>query len=70
MKLNSTKTAGLIFVAFTFMLSLVYTTLAHALAVPTLISPADGATTTAEAGSYPPLGIPELKWGAVLGTKL
>jgi hypothetical protein len=67
MKLNLTKKVWLVLVAFTFMLSLVYTTLAHALAVPTLISPADGSTTTADAGSVPPLGIPEFKWDAVPG---
>lgn len=39
----------------------------YALDIPTLISPADGYTTSPDLTDYPPLAIPEFKWTAVEG---
>ncbi len=65
MKAKNFRQIGLFFLVFSLLFSSLNVTPAHALDVPTLIAPADGATTTVV--DTPPLGIPEFKWGAVTG---
>ncbi len=63
MKPNLTRTAGALFLIFTFLLSTFHTTPVRAINAPTPLAPANGAITTST--TTPPLGIPELKWAAI-----
>ena len=67
MKTNWIKRTGLLLVAFSFLISPLYSPAVHALGMPTLIAPAWNLITTPDPGHEPPLAIPEFRWSAVAG---